>query len=136
MAGGSLIVASLISFGAQIVQRTCQRATENQPSTKPDNISQCYDLVRTCYSCEVQTKTDQFIQYWDWAIQSKLRLRVSFEHEKYKLSLVHTYYKSKANMHMLQYSWKEPTWKFLLFSEGIVFCETDPLWVKIGEMMA
>ena len=63
---------------------------------------ECYDLVRTCYSWEVQTKTDQFIQYWDWAIQSKLRLRVSFEHEKYKLSLVHTYYKSKADMHMLQ----------------------------------
>ena len=67
----------------------------------------CYDLVRTCYLCEVQTKTDQFIQYWDWAIQSKLRLRVSFEHEKYKLSLVHTYYKSKAYMHMLHV----PKWK-------------------------
>ena len=40
MAGGSLIVASLISFGAQIVQRMRQRATENQPSMNPENISE------------------------------------------------------------------------------------------------
>ena len=39
-AGGSLIVASLIIFGAQIVQKTQQRATENQPSMKPEDISE------------------------------------------------------------------------------------------------
>ena len=40
MAGGSLIVASLISFGAQIVQRSRQMATENQASVKPEDISE------------------------------------------------------------------------------------------------
>ena len=40
MAGGSLIVASLISFGAQIIQRTRQMATENQSSVKPEDISE------------------------------------------------------------------------------------------------
>ena len=40
MAGGSLIVASLISFGAQIIQRTRQMASEIQSSVKPEDISE------------------------------------------------------------------------------------------------
>ena len=38
MAGSSLILASLISFGAQIIQKTRQLPTENQPSLKPENV--------------------------------------------------------------------------------------------------
>ena len=47
MAGGSLIVASLISFGAQIVQKTRQSATENQSSVKPEDISEDEDIEET-----------------------------------------------------------------------------------------
>ena len=102
---------------------------QNRTSSTP-----CYDLVRTCYSWEVQTKTDQFIQYWDWAIQSKLRLRVSYVHENYKLSLVHPYYKSKADMHMLQpiyafnffwnWVWKFTTIWWIFATKNPNFCKS------------
>ena len=37
MAGGALILSSLVSFGAQMLQRTRQRAAENKSSPKKTN---------------------------------------------------------------------------------------------------
>ena len=46
MAGRSLFVASLISFGAQIVQRTRQLPTENQPSMETENIPESPEVTK------------------------------------------------------------------------------------------